>query len=306
MNASDASGNRCPSCDSVIPENAVLCVACGFNLQTGTHLATIVERGSSESAPQSDGSDNPYASPLHSTTGKQVDDTGEFDLTESGAQKAEAVAEQARIEKEKERLRISLSNLTQSKLIVMDAAQREVLGAEQKLKLLKESVDASLEKADASLEGWMASVDREVERWDSSVDEFRAHVEMLASAALMAVKGAYGSLDEDDKSLLNELSDCHRKIKQLHNVIEVGKDREAELAKQKMDATKAMTLAESKLIDAKKELEGIQAQSNQAKLIAKLSSAALGAKHADERKRADFNARYADRTPTSTPAQASA
>src|SRR5262249_22270085 len=39
-----AGPGRCPSCKAQLQANAVLCVSCGYNLQTGEKLATVRER----------------------------------------------------------------------------------------------------------------------------------------------------------------------------------------------------------------------------------------------------------------------
>jgi hypothetical protein len=39
-------GARCPSCDAVLKSNAVICTACGFNLQTGQRVEGIVAKKS--------------------------------------------------------------------------------------------------------------------------------------------------------------------------------------------------------------------------------------------------------------------
>jgi DNA-directed RNA polymerase subunit RPC12/RpoP len=37
-----AAKSTCPDCGAELPENAVLCVNCGFNLKTGKKLAAVV------------------------------------------------------------------------------------------------------------------------------------------------------------------------------------------------------------------------------------------------------------------------
>ncbi|PHR95220.1 MAG: hypothetical protein COA78_30660 [Blastopirellula sp.] len=54
----ESSTEQCPSCGVDVGLGAVLCVKCGFHLQTGQHLATVVD---SEKSTEAD--DNPYASP---------------------------------------------------------------------------------------------------------------------------------------------------------------------------------------------------------------------------------------------------
>lgn len=41
----ERTGASCPSCDSELPPNAVLCVNCGYNLQTGQKLETMTATG---------------------------------------------------------------------------------------------------------------------------------------------------------------------------------------------------------------------------------------------------------------------
>lgn len=38
-------GTPCPSCSAMLPDNAVLCVQCGYNLQTGQKLQTMTATG---------------------------------------------------------------------------------------------------------------------------------------------------------------------------------------------------------------------------------------------------------------------
>jgi len=40
----EADPNRCPACDGKWGRDAVVCVACGFNLETGKRLKTVVEK----------------------------------------------------------------------------------------------------------------------------------------------------------------------------------------------------------------------------------------------------------------------
>ncbi|NQU22953.1 MAG: hypothetical protein HQ567_16880 [Candidatus Nealsonbacteria bacterium] len=47
----------CPSCSQPMAGNAVLCIQCGFNRQTGKHMQTVV------AGPQPKSDPNPYASP---------------------------------------------------------------------------------------------------------------------------------------------------------------------------------------------------------------------------------------------------
>ena len=49
---------RCPSCNKELPSNAVLCVACGYHLVEGKHLAAVISPGA-EGDPS-----NPYQPPM--------------------------------------------------------------------------------------------------------------------------------------------------------------------------------------------------------------------------------------------------
>ncbi|XRB07190.1 hypothetical protein NFJ02_30g77410 [Pycnococcus provasolii] len=200
-----------------------------------------------------------------------------------------------------DRLRVKLSNMTQSKMIVMDAAQREIHTAMQKLKEVHGKVDSFLEKADGAFDAWQHSVGREVERWGTSIDEFKLLVDQLAQFAINAISGSRGMSETSEQGMLRELNECHRKIKQLLNVVEVAKEREAELANQKMQAVKEATAAQRALHDITQELERSQAETNEAKALQRKSQDALEAKLAEEANLTEFNARHASRAPTSTP-----
>jgi predicted amidophosphoribosyltransferase len=39
----EETGTLCPSCGAVIPEDAVLCVQCGYHLKLGKRMDTIIE-----------------------------------------------------------------------------------------------------------------------------------------------------------------------------------------------------------------------------------------------------------------------
>lgn len=56
---SDAIAKRCPSCDSELAPNAVLCVACGYQLLRKRHLGTVAEQPVASSLANS----NPYHPP---------------------------------------------------------------------------------------------------------------------------------------------------------------------------------------------------------------------------------------------------
>ena len=84
----------CPVCQKPLAENSVLCVACGYHLQLGYHLSTLIEPAQEQpTAPAiTPVSDNPYAPPqLEERAKKPRMLTPEFDLTESGASWARAV-----------------------------------------------------------------------------------------------------------------------------------------------------------------------------------------------------------------------
>jgi hypothetical protein len=49
---SKATGRACPGCAKPLPEKAVICVNCGFNLKTGKKLSTVFEAPKSESEPE--------------------------------------------------------------------------------------------------------------------------------------------------------------------------------------------------------------------------------------------------------------
>jgi len=83
---------NCPACGVAIAPQAVLCIACGYHLVLGHHLATNVERSKSTPLDQ-----NPYASPsaLDSDVPKKLSGTTVFDLTDAGARQAQAVVSEA-------------------------------------------------------------------------------------------------------------------------------------------------------------------------------------------------------------------
>lgn len=87
----DASAN-CPACGALVAPNAVLCVACGYHLKSGHHLATVVEH---EYDPAPD--ENPYASPMAANNEPSLPagERPEFDLTERGARRARAIVADA-------------------------------------------------------------------------------------------------------------------------------------------------------------------------------------------------------------------
>jgi len=82
----------CPACGAALPPAAVLCVGCGFHLQHGRHLATVVDRGAL-SAPKTATDGNPYASPadLDRDTFSHAHESYKTDLTEAGASQAKAI-----------------------------------------------------------------------------------------------------------------------------------------------------------------------------------------------------------------------
>lgn len=61
---SNAALEHCPSCDVELAPNAVLCVACGYHLAQGTHIATATVPLAEETPDSS----NPYHPPATSTT----------------------------------------------------------------------------------------------------------------------------------------------------------------------------------------------------------------------------------------------
>ena len=83
---------HCSSCGQPIAADAVLCVACGYHHQLGYHLGTVVER---EAEPIDE--QNPYASPADAERGgeQRARIKPEFDLTDSGARRAEGVVSTA-------------------------------------------------------------------------------------------------------------------------------------------------------------------------------------------------------------------
>jgi hypothetical protein len=56
----------CPSCKIELPDNAVLCVGCGFHLKDGMHLAMTVGEDPPASDSVSD-ENNPFRSPADTT-----------------------------------------------------------------------------------------------------------------------------------------------------------------------------------------------------------------------------------------------
>ena len=83
----EPSPENCPSCGVSLPPGAVLCIACGYHLKLGRHLATSV----GEPRPQIDR--NPYASPDEI---EQRSPPGYVaDLTDEGARKAKAIVSDA-------------------------------------------------------------------------------------------------------------------------------------------------------------------------------------------------------------------
>ena len=86
--------NHCPSCGVLLKPQAVLCIACGYHLLRGHHLATALD-GQREATPD----DNPYASPAAAAAnGPEVSrDKSVFDLTESGARRVKAVVSDAQM-----------------------------------------------------------------------------------------------------------------------------------------------------------------------------------------------------------------
>jgi hypothetical protein len=87
-----ASANACPSCGKALPPRAVLCVACGYHLKLGHHMAMT-----EEDQPPPTESDNPYASPasLEMTAATPRGAPLVSDLTQYGAERAESVANAA-------------------------------------------------------------------------------------------------------------------------------------------------------------------------------------------------------------------
>ena len=87
--ASDANSRHCPSCGASIVPEAVLCVACGYHLKRGHHLATIVDGLRDTTSDQ-----NPYASSeiIESDRSREPP---VFDLTDAGARRAKAVVSDA-------------------------------------------------------------------------------------------------------------------------------------------------------------------------------------------------------------------
>lgn len=87
------SPTQCPACGTSISPETVLCVACGYHMTLGHHLATVVER-QQRSKPDK----NPYASPaaVESSEPTLSREPPAFDLTEAGARRATAVVSDAR------------------------------------------------------------------------------------------------------------------------------------------------------------------------------------------------------------------
>ncbi|MBC7853570.1 MAG: zinc ribbon domain-containing protein, partial [Pirellulaceae bacterium] len=104
------SKKECPSCGAKLPPHAVLCVACGYHLKTGVHLATAssgespAEPPTSYSEPSQDRisspaiNPNPYAPPLSESllaenNAAQANTAPLGEIPERCLRKAERIAE---------------------------------------------------------------------------------------------------------------------------------------------------------------------------------------------------------------------
>ncbi len=87
------SPTQCPACGAAITPETLLCIACGYHMTLGHHLATVVER-QQRSKPD----ENPYASPaaVESSRPPLPRERPVFDLTEAGVRRASAVVSDAR------------------------------------------------------------------------------------------------------------------------------------------------------------------------------------------------------------------
>jgi len=103
-----ASGSVCPGCNAPLPPAAVLCVACGYHLPSGSYLSTSVERRSGATANPFAGdpvavrpigttapSSNPYAAPSIPAV-QQITASGFVsELTPPAVRQAAAIASEA-------------------------------------------------------------------------------------------------------------------------------------------------------------------------------------------------------------------
>ena len=87
----------CPACQVPLATSAVLCVACGYHVKLGRHLATVVERGEVRAQSKIADDRNPYASPSPKALATISDarDPYTTDLTEAGARRAKAIVRDA-------------------------------------------------------------------------------------------------------------------------------------------------------------------------------------------------------------------
>ncbi len=84
------SHESCPSCGNALAAGAVLCVACGYHLESDRFLATVAEPN-----PTATTDSNPYASPV--VTERSPNEPPVFDLTEAGVRRVKAVVSDAQM-----------------------------------------------------------------------------------------------------------------------------------------------------------------------------------------------------------------
>lgn len=87
-------GANCPECGVSLPPNAVLCIACGYHLKLGYHLATAT----GDDVPRPPALHmNPYAAPtvIDPPASPNRSSNPDFDLTEKGAARAKAIVNEA-------------------------------------------------------------------------------------------------------------------------------------------------------------------------------------------------------------------
>jgi hypothetical protein len=94
----EPAANICPACAASLSPEAVLCIACGYHLKLKTYLATHVERETSAAIAPRAADLNPYAAPA-ADLGLPISGIPEFDLTETAAKRAKAIADEAEMVK---------------------------------------------------------------------------------------------------------------------------------------------------------------------------------------------------------------
>ncbi|MHC5058376.1 MAG: zinc ribbon domain-containing protein [Planctomycetota bacterium] len=63
------SASACPSCGGALPEGAVFCVACGYDLRTGKQLQTVTEEAAEEEDEGASAEDPPAEEPAGGDAG---------------------------------------------------------------------------------------------------------------------------------------------------------------------------------------------------------------------------------------------